>query len=111
MFSFEGLSILGSIKTGRIKSTKYGNLPKVLLSSGLGYFLGKTSYLLGEACDDKFLKLAPNSDMAKRIKYNRSKMERKLYTDEEIEVMRQCVKEAFWYRSLPASLITGGVRS
>ena len=28
-------------------------------------------------------------------------------TDDERNVMRECVREAFWYRSLPASLITG----
>ena len=28
-------------------------------------------------------------------------------TDEEREVMRECVREAFWFRSLPASIITG----
>ena len=92
------MSILGGVKTGKIKPTKYGSWPKVLLSSGLGYFLGKTSYLLGEACDDKFLKLAPNSDMANRIKYNRSNMERKLWME--------CMREAFWYRALPALTIT-----
>ena len=28
-------------------------------------------------------------------------------TDEERAAMRQCVQEAFWYRSLPAALLTG----
>ena len=28
-------------------------------------------------------------------------------TNEERGVMRECVKEAFWYRSLPAAAITG----
>ena len=28
-------------------------------------------------------------------------------TDEERNVMKECVKEAFWYRSLPASTLTG----
>ena len=28
-------------------------------------------------------------------------------TDEERGVMRECVREAFWYRSLPAAALTG----
>ena len=32
-------------------------------------------------------------------------------TDEERYVMRQCASEAFWYRSLPASLITGRAKT
>ena len=28
-------------------------------------------------------------------------------TEEERSVMRECVREAFWYRSLPAAAITG----
>ena len=28
-------------------------------------------------------------------------------TEEERSVMRECVREAFWYRSLPAAAVTG----
>ena len=28
-------------------------------------------------------------------------------SDEERNVMRECIREAFWYRALPLSLLTG----
>ena len=48
-------------------SPKYGNRPKVILGSIIGYFLGKFSY--ANTCADKFLVEAPDSHIADMIRY------------------------------------------
>ena len=98
-----GAAVLICIKTGKIPSTKYGSAPKVLAASGLFYALAKASYLLGEECDNKFLAVAPNSDMAEKIRYNRGNKERSLWME--------CTREAVLTRALPAACVTSlGVR-
>ena len=47
-------------------SPKYGNRPKVILGSIIGYFLGKFSY--ANTCADKFLVEAPDSHIADMIR-------------------------------------------
>ena len=94
-----GAAVLTCIKTGKIQpSKKYGSVPKVLAASGLFYALAKASYLLGEECDNKFLAVAPNSEMADTIRYNRGNKERALWME--------CTREALLYRALPATCFT-----
>jgi len=93
-----GIGVLAAIKSGRLAPSKYGIWPKVLGSSGLAYILAKESYLLGEKCDDKFLQKSPNSEMAERIRYNRSNTERKIWME--------CMKEAILLRALPALTVS-----
>ena len=98
-----GAAVLISIKTGKIPSTKYGSAPKVFAASGLFYALAKASYLLGEECDNKFLAVAPNSEMAEKIRYNRGNKERSLWME--------CTREAVLTRALPGACVTSlGVR-
>ena len=100
---FAGAAVFICIRTGKIPSTKYGAAPKVLTASGLFYALAKASYLLGEECDNKFLAVAPRSEMADRIRYNRGNKERTLWME--------CTREAVLYRALPATCVTSlGVR-
>ena len=93
-----GAAVLICIKTGKIQSSKYGSVPKVLAASGLFYALAKASYLLGEECDNKFLAVAPKSEMANKIRYNRGNKERTLWME--------CTREALLYRALPATCVT-----
>ncbi|CAG5130704.1 unnamed protein product, partial [Candidula unifasciata] len=45
---------------------KYGSLPKVFVLGGIGYFLGKLSYL--SVCQQKILDKIPNSNLAAQIR-------------------------------------------
>ena len=92
-----GFGVLISHKMGTIKPTKFGIWPKVLSAGAIFYALAKASYLLGEECDNKFLKRAPRSEMAETIRFNRNNKERKIWME--------CMSEAFWYRALPATSI------
>ena len=96
--SIAGIGVLAAIKTGRLQPSKYGSWPKVAVSSGLAYILAKESYLLGEKCDDKFLEKAPKSEMAEKIRFNRSNIERKIWME--------CMREAILLRAIPALAIS-----
>ena len=48
-----------------------------------------------------------DADLVTRVMVGSGSLDDIEVTDEEREVMRECVREAFWFRSLPASIITG----
>ena len=67
-----GITSFCLVRTGKLKPNKrFGAAPKVLVSSFLAYWGGKFSYVLGEACKDKFLKDAPESETAYHVRKQR----------------------------------------
>ena len=67
-----GVAAYYLVRTGKLKpNKKFGAGPKVFSSSFLGYWVGKISYILSDACKDKFLKDAPESETAYHIRKER----------------------------------------
>ena len=60
------------VRKGILRPNKYlGAAPKVFMSSFLAYWAGKISYIQNDRCKDKFLKDAPDSEMAYYIRKER----------------------------------------
>jgi len=58
------------VKSGSLlPNARYGSVPKVILGTFTGYFLGKVSY--ANICADKFLAEAPNSEIAQLVRQRR----------------------------------------
>jgi len=59
-----------AVQSGLLKPhASWGSRPKVILGTVLGYFLGKASY--ADACADKFLVEAPDTNIAEAIRVRR----------------------------------------
>jgi hypothetical protein len=61
-----------AIRRGHYRPTnRFGPWPLVITSSAIAYWSGKLSYILGDNCQDKFLKGAPDSEIAYHIRLQR----------------------------------------
>jgi len=125
-----GFSVNYAIKTGKIRSYRYGGWPIILGASSLAYVASKISYILGKHCQDKFLEMAPNSEMSEHIKKDRAEVKAKWRTehdeqlnkfsdildqidldtisDVEKRIIQDCNSTAFWKFSLPLMLSSSG---
>ena len=67
-----GAFVYYMVRTGKLKpNAKFGATPKVITSAFVAYWSGKLSYILGDACKDKFLRGAPESETAYYIRKER----------------------------------------
>ena len=72
------------VTNGSLKPhTKWGSKPKVFLGATIGYFLGKFSYV--NACSDKFLVEAPDSNIADMIRIRRGMTPRNIQESSDAE--------------------------
>ena len=125
-----GVSVNYAIKTGKIKSSKFGGWPIILGASSLAYLAAKFSYIFGKHCTNKFLEKAPASEISEQIRKNREEDKVKWRTehdeqlnkfsdildqvdfdtisDVEKQIIQDCNSTAFWKFSLPLMLSTSG---
>ena len=68
-----GSGAMYAVKTGLLSaSQKFGPWPKTILGAGIGYFVGKLSYV--SACQEKFVREAPDSDISRSIRKRRGEI-------------------------------------
>jgi len=128
--SLTGVSVNYAIKTGKIKSSKFGGWPIILGASSLAYLAAKFSYIFGKHCTNKFLEKAPASEISEQIRKNREEDKVKwrtehdeqlnkfsdildqvdfdTITDVEKQIIQDCNSTAFWKFSVPLMLSTSG---
>ena len=129
--AFTGISVNYGIKTGKIKiSPRYGGWPIILGASSMAYFVSKLSYIFGKHCTDKFLRDAPDSEIAEQIRKNRLSDEKTWRTehdeqlnkfsdvleridfdtlsDVEKKIINDCNSTAFWQFSVPLMMSASG---
>lgn len=71
-----GASMYWGVKSGKLKpNQRLGPWPKVIGASSLAYVVAKMSYILGQNCINKFLKQAPNSDIARHFRHKHGLVE------------------------------------
>jgi len=126
-----------AVKSGRIRSTRYGAWPIVVGAGSFAYVIGKLSYIFGENCSRKFMEHAPNSEITAQIRLRKGqkslfedevisskswpKEERNLgfadiledfdfdtISDVEKNIMNDCNSTAFWQFSLPLAVGMSG---
>lgn len=72
------------VSNGTLKPhIKWGSKPKVMLGATIGYFFGKFSYV--NACSDKFLVEAPDSNIADMIRIRRGMTPRNIQESSDAE--------------------------